>query len=67
MQMTYLEAIRQGISEEMQRDPDVWRQRRSEAERLIVRGFFQDVLDRIELEPVREAVTAALEARIPQG
>ena len=37
-----------------------------EAERLIVRGFFQDVLDRIELEPVREAVTSALEARIPQ-
>src|SRR5438477_9877891 len=41
--------------------------KRSEAERLIVRGFFQDVLDRIELEPVREAVTAALEARIPQA
>ena len=40
---------------------------RTEAERLIVRGFFQDVLDRIELAPVREAVTAALEARIPQG
>jgi Fe-S cluster assembly protein SufD len=40
---------------------------RSEAERLIVRGFFQDVLDRIELAPVREAVTAALEARIPQA
>src|SRR5579862_5886150 len=40
---------------------------RSEAERLIVRGFFQDVLDRIELEPVRDAVTSALEARIPQG
>jgi len=39
---------------------------RAEAERLIVRGFFQDVLDRIELEPVRDAVTAALEARIPQ-
>jgi Fe-S cluster assembly protein SufD len=38
-----------------------------EAERLIVRGFFQEVLDRIELEPVREAVTAALEARIPQA
>jgi Fe-S cluster assembly protein SufD len=38
-----------------------------EAERLIVRGFFQDVLDRIELEPVRDAVTAALEARIPQA
>jgi len=39
---------------------------RPEAERLVVRGFFQDVLDRIELEPVRDAVTAALEARIPQ-
>ncbi len=38
---------------------------RGEAERLIVRGFFQDVLDRIELEPVREALGAALEARIP--
>jgi Fe-S cluster assembly protein SufD len=40
---------------------------RPEAERLIVRGFFQDVLDRIELEPVREAVTSALEARIPHA
>jgi len=40
---------------------------RSEAERLIVRGFFQDVLDRIELLPVREALGAALEARIPQA
>jgi Fe-S cluster assembly protein SufD len=40
---------------------------RPEAERLIVRGFFQDVLDRIELEPVREAVTSALEARIPHS
>jgi Fe-S cluster assembly protein SufD len=40
---------------------------RHEAERLIVRGFFQEILDRIELEPVREAVTAALEARIPQA
>jgi Fe-S cluster assembly protein SufD len=40
---------------------------RPEAERLIVRGFFQDVLDRIELEPVRDALGAALEARIPQG
>ncbi|MDE3190989.1 MAG: Fe-S cluster assembly protein SufD [Acidobacteriota bacterium] len=40
---------------------------RYEAERLIVRGFFQEVLDRIELEPVRDAVTAALEARIPQA
>ena len=40
---------------------------RAEAERLIVRGFFQDVLDRIELEPVREALGAALEARIPEA
>jgi Fe-S cluster assembly protein SufD len=38
-----------------------------EAERLIVRGFFQDVLDRIELEPVRAALEAALDARIPQA
>ena len=40
---------------------------KSDAERLILRGFFQDVLDRIELEPVREALGEALEARIPQG
>jgi Fe-S cluster assembly protein SufD len=40
---------------------------RADAERLIVRGFFQDVLDRIELRPVREALGAALEARIPQA
>jgi Fe-S cluster assembly protein SufD len=39
----------------------------SDAERLILRGFFQDVLDRIELEPVREALGEALEARIPQA
>jgi Fe-S cluster assembly protein SufD len=39
----------------------------AEAERLIVRGFFQDVLDRVELEPVREGLAAALEARIPQA
>ncbi len=40
---------------------------RAEAERLIVRGFFQDVLDRVELEPVRTALGDALEARIPQA
>jgi Fe-S cluster assembly protein SufD len=40
---------------------------RAEAERLIVRGFFQDVLDRIDIAPVREALGAALEARIPQA
>jgi Fe-S cluster assembly protein SufD len=39
---------------------------RPEAERLIVRGFFENVLARVELEPVREALAAALEARIPQ-
>jgi Fe-S cluster assembly protein SufD len=39
---------------------------RGEAERLIVRGFFSTILDRIELEPVREALGEALEARIPQ-
>jgi Fe-S cluster assembly protein SufD len=40
---------------------------RADAERLIVRGFFQDILDRIDLEPVRDTLVAALEARIPQG
>ena len=40
---------------------------RGDAERLIVRGFFQDILDRIELEPVRDAVAQALEARIPRA
>jgi Fe-S cluster assembly protein SufD len=40
---------------------------RGDAERLIVRGFFQDMLDRIVLEPVRDAVAQALEARIPRG
>jgi Fe-S cluster assembly protein SufD len=39
---------------------------RADAERLIVRGFFQDILDRIEFEAVRESLAAALEARIPQ-
>jgi Fe-S cluster assembly protein SufD len=38
---------------------------RNEAERMIVRGFFTEILDRIELEPVREALGAALEARLP--
>ncbi|HSC91240.1 MAG TPA: Fe-S cluster assembly protein SufD [Gaiellaceae bacterium] len=40
---------------------------RPEAERLIVRGFFQDILDRIDIEPVRDALGAALESRIPQA
>jgi Fe-S cluster assembly protein SufD len=40
---------------------------RAEMERIIVRGFFQDILDRIELEPVRETLGEALEARFPQA
>jgi Fe-S cluster assembly protein SufD len=39
---------------------------RGEAERLIVRGFYQEIFDRIELEPVRNALQNALEARIPE-
>jgi Fe-S cluster assembly protein SufD len=38
---------------------------RGEAERLIVRGFYQEIFDRIDFDPVREALQAALEARIP--
>ncbi len=38
---------------------------RSESERLIVHGFFAEALDRIEREPLREALAKALEARIP--
>jgi Fe-S cluster assembly scaffold protein SufB len=38
---------------------------RGAAERLIVRGFYQEVFDRIEFDPVREALQNALEARIP--
>jgi Fe-S cluster assembly protein SufD len=37
---------------------------RSEAELLIVRGFYQEVFDRIELAPVREALQSVLEARL---
>jgi Fe-S cluster assembly protein SufD len=39
---------------------------RGEAERLIVRGFYQEIFDRIELEPVRNALQNALESRIPE-
>jgi Fe-S cluster assembly protein SufD len=38
---------------------------RAEAEQVVVRGFFQPILDRIESEEVREALSAALEQRIP--
>jgi Fe-S cluster assembly protein SufD len=37
---------------------------RSEAELLIVRGFYQEIFDRIELVPVRDALQTVLEARI---
>lgn len=37
---------------------------RDEAERLIVFGFFQEVLDRIPLEEVREGVEAAIEREL---
>jgi Fe-S cluster assembly protein SufD len=37
---------------------------RSEAELLIVRGFYQEIFDRIELVPVREALQSVLEARL---
>ena len=40
---------------------------RTEAERFIVRGFFEDILARIKFEPVRETLGAMLEARIPQS
>ena len=39
---------------------------RDEAERLIVRGFFEDVLERIAAADVRDAVAAAIEERIPK-
>jgi Fe-S cluster assembly protein SufD len=37
---------------------------RSEAELLIVRGFYQEIFDRIELAPVRDALQSVLEARL---
>ncbi len=36
----------------------------AEAERLIVRGFFAEVLDRIDLPEVREGIEAAIEAEL---
>lgn len=38
---------------------------RAQAEQLIVRGFFQPILDRIESAQVRESLSAALDQRIP--
>jgi Fe-S cluster assembly protein SufD len=38
-----------------------------EAERLIVFGFFQEVLDRVTLDEVRDQVSAAIEAELSRG
>jgi Fe-S cluster assembly protein SufD len=38
---------------------------RKVAERIVVEGFFADVLERIESEPVREAIRGALLKRLP--
>ena len=40
---------------------------RREAEQLIVRGFFQPVLDRIGSDEVRETLAAAIDQRLPSG
>ncbi|MFN2543260.1 MAG: Fe-S cluster assembly protein SufD [Actinomycetota bacterium] len=40
---------------------------REEAERLIVFGFFQEVLDRVALTEVREGLAAAIERELAQG
>jgi Fe-S cluster assembly protein SufD len=40
---------------------------RAQAEQLIVRGFFQPVLDRIGSDEVRETLAAAIEQRLPAG
>ncbi|MGH2709824.1 MAG: Fe-S cluster assembly protein SufD [Actinomycetota bacterium] len=37
---------------------------REEAVRLIVRGFFQEVLDKVPLEEIRESLAAAIEAEL---
>ena len=37
---------------------------RADAQRAIVRGFFEPVLARIASEPVRDSLAAALDARI---
>jgi Fe-S cluster assembly protein SufD len=38
-----------------------------EAERLIVRGFFAEVLDRIELAEVRAGIEQAIEDELSRG
>jgi Fe-S cluster assembly protein SufD len=38
-----------------------------EAERLIVSGFFQEVLDRVRITEVREGAEAAIDAELDRG
>ena len=38
-----------------------------EAERLIVSGFFQEVLDRVQIDEVREGAEAAIDAELERG
>jgi Fe-S cluster assembly protein SufD len=38
-----------------------------EAERLVVRGYFADVLDRLPIEPVRDWLVALLDSEIGDG
>ncbi len=40
---------------------------RDEAERLIVTGFFQEVLDRVQIDEVREGAEAAIAAELERG
>jgi Fe-S cluster assembly protein SufD len=40
---------------------------RAEAERLIVFGFFNEVLQRISIDEVRDSVTHAIELELSQG
>ena len=40
---------------------------RGEAERLIVTGFFQEVLDRVRIDEVRESAEAAIAANSTRG
>ncbi|HXF71825.1 MAG TPA: Fe-S cluster assembly protein SufD [Actinomycetota bacterium] len=40
---------------------------RAEAERLIVSGFFREVLDRVDLEEIRQGLERAIEAELEEG
>jgi Fe-S cluster assembly protein SufD len=40
---------------------------RKEAERLIVFGFFQEVLDRIDIPEIRDSLMAAIEGELEKG